>query len=421
MKLHEFQAKQILNVFNIPVPRGTVAQTVDDAINAAKSVSEMGWVVKSQIHAGGRGKGKIYHKDNRENLVLDGGVKLAKSLDEVRNFASLILGNILVTKQSGPDGKTVKNVLIEEMVKIQKDPARPGRDSENSGFRDSEMYLAITVDRSKNQLVLMASAEGGMDIEEVAEKNPDAILKEWFLPDAGLKEYQARNIVYKLGLRTKKSISEMVKLLVNLAKTAVEIDASLIEINPCVITQEQEVVALDAKITIEDNALFKHPDLLKMRDLDEENQVEVEADNAGLSFISLDGDIGCLVNGAGLAMATMDIIKLYGGEKHAPANFLDVGGGANQEQVKKAFSIILQDPKVKGILVNIFGGIMRGDILAQGIVAAAKEIGVNVPLVVRLEGNKSEEGRLILDASGLNIIPAESMADAAQKIVDAVK
>lgn len=299
------------------------------------------------------------------------------------------------------------------MVKIQKDPAQPSR--------DHELYLAITSDRSKNKLVLMTSAQGGMDIEEVAATNHEAIVKEWFLPDAGLQTYQARNIAYKLGLRTKKSVSAMTKLLKNLAKTAVGIDASLVEVNPCIVTEEQDVIALDAKIDIEANALYRHADLIKMRDLNEENPIEVEAGKAGLSFISLDGDIGCLVNGAGLAMATMDIIKLYGGEEHAPANFLDVGGGANAEQVRKAFSIILQDKKVKAILVNIFGGIMRGDILAQGIVAAAKEIGVNVPLVVRLEGNKSEEGRLILEASGLNIIPATGMADAAEKVVESVK
>ena len=412
MKLHEYQSKEIFRKFNILVPRGSVAKSAEEARQAASELGGEGWVVKSQIHAGGRGKGKIYDPNARDKMILDGGVKLARSFDEVKELSAKILGNLLVTKQTGLEGKVVKNVLIEEMVKIQKDPAQPSR--------DHELYIAITADRAENKLVLMASAEGGMDIEEVAAKNPDAILKEWFQPDSGLHAFQARNIAYKLGVRTKKSISGMTKLLINLAKTAVSIDASLVEINPCIITEGQDVIALDAKITIEDNALFRHADILEMRDLNEENPVEVEADEAGLSFISLDGDIGCLVNGAGLAMATMDIIKLYGGDEHAPANFLDVGGGANADQVKKAFSIILQDPKVKGILVNIFGGIMRGDILAQGIVAAAKEIGVKVPLVVRLEGNKSEEGRLILEASGLNIIPADSMADAAQKVVTAV-
>ncbi len=385
MKLHEFQAKGRFAHVGLPVPKGIVCETAEAASAAFDELGGDLAVVKAQIHAGGRGKA--------------GGVKLVKSAAEAAEVASALLGNPLVTKQNAPDGTIVRKVLVEEGLPIEK-----------------EYYVAITLDRQKEVPVLMASAEGGTEIEEVAEENPDAILKEVVDPVSGLADFRARRITYGLGV-PKKLARPFAATLSALAKAFLSDDASLVEVNPLVTTTDGRVICLDGKMTIDDNALFRHKDLAELRDEDEEDPTEVRARKAGLSYVNLDGNVGCLVNGAGLAMATMDIIKLHGGE---PANFLDVGGSASTEQVTTAFKIILEDPAVKGILVNIFGGIMRCDVVAQGVVDATKALGLEDPLVVRLHGTNMEEGRKILEGSGLKIIPADSMADAAQKIVEAV-
>ncbi|MFJ7677731.1 ADP-forming succinate--CoA ligase subunit beta [Peribacillus sp. NPDC097264] len=385
MNIHEYQGKEILRQYGVSVPNGRVAFTVDEAVEAAKELGTDVVVVKAQIHAGGRGKA--------------GGVKVAKNLDEARTYAEEILGKTLVTHQTGPAGKEVKRLLIEEGCDITK-----------------EYYIGLVLDRATNSVVLMASEEGGTEIEEVAEKTPEKIFKEVIDPVVGLTGFQARRIAFNINIPAP-LINKASKLMINLYTAFVEKDCSIAEINPLVVTGDGNVMALDAKLNFDDNAIYRQKDISEYRDLDEEDAKEIEASKHGLSYISLDGNIGCMVNGAGLAMATMDIIKHYMGD---PANFLDVGGGATEEKVKEAFKIILSDEKVKGIFVNIFGGIMKCDIIATGVVAAAKELGLDVPLVVRLEGTNVDLGKSILKDSGLNITAAESMADGAQKIVSLV-
>jgi len=386
MNIHEYQAKAILRNFGVPVPEGHVVYNSNSARDWAKRIGEGPWAVKAQIHAGGRGKG--------------GGVKIAKTADEVKQFAREMFGMTLVTHQTGPEGKIVKRVLIENGCDIA-----------------DEFYLSFLVDRSTDKVTLMASAEGGMDIEEVAAKTPEKIFFEAVDPTIGLAAYQARKVAFKLGFGIAQ-VKQAVPLLMNLYKAFVDADCSLLEINPLVLTGDGNLLCLDAKLNFDDNALFRHLRIRDLRDYDEEDANEIEASQYDLSYIALDGNIGCMVNGAGLAMATMDIIKHYGGD---PANFLDVGGGATIERVTEAFKLILSDDKVKGILVNIFGGIMKCDVIATGVIEGAKQLGVKVPLVVRLEGTNVELGKKMLAESGLNIVSADGMADAAEKIVKAVK
>jgi len=385
MNIHEYQGKEILKQYGVSVPNGRVAYTVEEAVDAAKELGTDVVVVKAQIHAGGRGKA--------------GGVKVAKDLKEVRTYAEELLGKTLVTHQTGPSGKEVKRLLIEEGCDIQK-----------------EYYIGFVLDRDSDCIVLMASEEGGTDIEEVAEKNPEKIFKEYIDPVVGLVPYQARKIAFQINIPDQ-VINKAVTFMLGLYRVFIEKDCSIVEINPLVVTGDNQVLALDAKFNFDDNALYRQKEVMAYRDLDEEDAKEIEASKYQLSYISLEGNIGCMVNGAGLAMATMDIIKHYNGD---PANFLDVGGGATEEKVKEAFKIILSDSQVRGIFVNIFGGIMKCDIIAAGVVAAAKELGLDVPLVVRLEGTNVELGKQILRESGLNITAAESMADGAQKIVSLV-
>jgi succinyl-CoA synthetase beta subunit len=385
MNIHEYQAKAILRKFGVPVPDGHVCYNGASAREWAKRLGEGPWVVKAQIHAGGRGKG--------------GGVKLARTADEVRNTARDMLGMILRTHQTGPEGKVVTRVLVENGCNIAR-----------------ELYLSLLVDRATSRVTVMASTEGGMDIEEVAAKTPEKIFVEVVDPLVGLTPFQCRKVAFSLGL-TGKLTTKAVKVLGGLYNTFIACDCSLLEINPLVVTAEGDLLCLDAKFGFDDNAIFRHPKIGDMRDFDEEDPNEVEASQHDLSYISLTGNIGCLVNGAGLAMATMDIIKHYGGD---PANFLDVGGGATIERVTEAFKIILSDKNVKGILVNIFGGIMKCDVIATGVIEAAKQVEIKVPLVVRLEGTNVELGKRLLTESGLNILTADGMADGAQKIVKAV-
>jgi succinyl-CoA synthetase beta subunit len=386
MKIHEYQAKEVLRQFAVPTPRGSVCFSVDEAERVARNLGGAVWVVKAQIHAGGRGKG--------------GGVKVARSLSEVREYAEQILGMQLVTHQTGAEGQKVRRLLIEEGAQITK-----------------EYYVGMVIDRSKQRVALMASSEGGMDIEEVAANSPEKIHKVWIDPVAGLTSAEADAISKKIGIPDA-AIAQARACLQGLYRAFVEKDAMLAEINPLVLTADQRVIALDAKINFDSNALYRRPDIVAYRDLDEEDPAEVEASKFDLSYISLDGNIGCLVNGAGLAMATMDIIKLYGG---SPANFLDVGGGATKEKVTEAFKLMLKNPKLNAILVNIFGGIMKCDVIAEGVVAAAREVHLKVPLIVRLEGTNVDLGKKILAGSGLAIIAASDMADAAQKVVAAAK
>jgi len=384
MKVHEYQAKEIFKEYGIPVPKGGLATTPQEARRVAEEVGGNLWVVKAQIHAGGRGKG--------------GGVKLARSLDEVEQVASQIIGMTLVTHQTGPEGKLVKKVLVEEGLNIEK-----------------ELYLGMVIDRATECPVMMASTEGGVEIEKVAAETPEKIIKAFIDPAIGMLPFYARRLAFGLGLSGdlfKKAVSFMI----NLYRAFIEKDASLAEINPLVITKEGDIIALDAKMNFDDDALYRHPDIAAMRDLDEEDPLEVEAKKYDLNYIKLDGNIGCMVNGAGLAMSTMDIIKIYGGE---PANFLDVGGAASAERVENAFRILLSDPNVKAVLVNIFGGIVRCDRVASGIAQAAKNLKVEVPMVVRLEGTNRDEGMKILQESGLSFITATSMAEAAEKVVTA--
>lgn len=382
MKIHEYQAKELLKKFNVPVPRGIVAHSAAEAFQAAKELAVEPVVVKAQIHAGGRGKG--------------GGVKLAKTAEEARELAQKILGMKLVTHQTGPEGREVRVLLIEEGLPI-----------------DREFYLGIVLDRASGRPVFMASAAGGMDIEEVAAKTPEQIFKETIDPAVGFRSFQARKLAFALGLPNE-LISQAVKFMQTLYSAYESMDASLVEINPFLLTKDNRLIALDAKINFDDNALFRHPEFKELRDLNEEEPLEIEASKFDLNYIKLDGNIACMVNGAGLAMATMDIIKLAGGE---PANFLDVGGGASQERVEAAFRILLADPSVRAVLINIFGGIVRCDMVARGVVGAANNLGISVPVVVRLEGTNVEEGQRVIRESGLNFTVANGMKDAAEKVV----
>ena len=384
MKVHEYQAKLLLQKFGVAIPRGEVTDNPAEAREIAKQFGGR-CVLKAQIHAGGRGKG--------------GGVKLAKNPDEAYETARSILGMTLVTHQTGPEGRVVRKILIEEALDIAR-----------------ELYLGVTLDRGVSRPVVMVSRQGGMEIEEVAAKDPSAIVRETLVPALGMLPFQARRLAFALGLEGP-AYRKALDFLPAMFRAYVETDASLAEINPLVVTKSGEILALDAKMNFDDNALFRHPEIKEMRDITEEDPLEVEASKFGLNYIKLDGNVGCMVNGAGLAMATMDIIKLNGGE---PANFLDVGGGASEEQVKNAFRIILSDPNVKAVLINIFGGIMRCDIIAKGVVAAVTEMGLQIPVVVRLEGTNVDEGKKILRDSGLKITPAEDLGDAAKKVCQAV-
>jgi succinyl-CoA synthetase beta subunit len=386
MNIHEYQAKALLGKFGVAVPQGHVAYSPEEAVDAARKLAGSVWVVKAQIHAGGRGKA--------------GGVKVVKSIDDVRDAAQKMLGMTLITHQTGPQGKLVKRIYVEGGCDIKR-----------------ELYLGMLVDRATSRITIMASSEGGVEIEEVAAKTPEKIIKVAVDPATGIQPFHAREIAFGLGLEGNQ-ISSANKFITAMYKAFIELDCSIVEINPLVVTGAGDVLALDAKINFDDNALFRHKDVEDLRDEDEEDPAELEAAKHSLNYIKLDGNIGCMVNGAGLAMATMDIIKLYGG---APANFLDVGGGATKERVTTAFKIILSDPNVEGILVNIFGGIMRCDVIAEGVVAAAREVSLHVPLVVRLEGTNVDLGKKILSQSGLPILSADNLADAAEKVVKAVK
>ena len=382
MKIHEYQGKELLKKFGVPVPRGIVARSVDEAYQAAQDLACEPVVVKAQIHAGGRGKG--------------GGVKLAKNAAEAREIAKQMLGMNLITHQTGPEGREVRVLLIEEGLPI-----------------DKEFYLGIVLDRASGRPVFMASAAGGMDIEEVAAKTPEQIFKETIDPAVGFRPFQARKLAFALGLPSE-LISQATKFMQSLYTAYEAMDATLLEINPFLLTKDNRLIALDAKVNFDDNAMFRHPDFRDLRDLNEEEPLEIEASKFDLNYIKLDGNIACMVNGAGLAMATMDIIKLAGGE---PANFLDVGGGASQERVEAAFRILLADPNVRAVLINIFGGIVRCDMVARGVVGAAKNLGVKVPVVVRLEGTNVEEGQRVIRESGLGFTVAKGMKDAAEKVV----
>jgi succinyl-CoA synthetase beta subunit len=386
MNIHEYQAKSILAKYHVPVPKGGVAYTPAEAENVARKLGGSLWVVKAQIHAGGRGKA--------------GGVKLARSIDEVAELAKNMIGMTLHTHQTGPEGKEVKRVYIEEGSDIA-----------------GELYLSMVVDRATSRITFMVSSEGGVEIEEVAEKHPEKIHMVEVDPVTGMQLFHARKLAFDLNIK-KELQHDFAEFVMNLYKAFSEKDASQLEINPLVITKQGKIIALDAKFNFDENALYRQPDVMEMRDEDEEDPLERKASKFGLSYIKMDGNIGCMVNGAGLAMATMDIIKLYGG---TPANFLDVGGGATKEKVTEAFKLILSDPNVEGILVNIFGGIMRCDVIAEGIIAAAREVSLDVPLVVRLEGTNVELGKKMLATSGLPILPADNLADAAERIVKAVK
>ncbi len=386
MNIHEYQGKEILRKYGVTTPKGVPCFSVDEAVKAAETLGGKVWVVKAQIHAGGRGKG--------------GGVKVAKSLDEVRKYANDILGMTLVTHQTGPEGRLVKRLLIEEGADIKK-----------------ELYVGMVVDRGSQRVALMASSEGGMDIEHVAEHTPEKIHKVFIDPVKGLLDSEADDIARKIGV-PEGSIGQARAFMQGLYKAFDETDASLAEINPLIVTRDDRIVALDAKFNFDSNAMYRHPEIVDMRDLDEEDPAEIEASKFDLTYISLDGNIGCLVNGAGLAMATMDVIKLYGG---SPANFLDVGGGATTEKVTEAFKIMLKNPDIKAILVNIFGGIMKCDVIAQGVIAAAKQVDLKVPLVVRMKGTNEDLGKKILAESGLPIIAANNMAEAAEKVVNAAQ
>jgi len=410
MKLHEYQAKDLLRANGVKVPPGIAATTTAESVDAANSLGGNFWVVKAQVHAGGRGKGRFKEIESAEILARvlrgeadvpgKGGVQLCRSIDEVQAAADMMLGNTLVTKQTGAEGVTVKTVLVTTGADIAQ-----------------EIYAAVLLDRQESKLVLMVSAEGGTEIEEVADENPEAILKAHIDPATGLGDWQCRQIAFKLGL-SGAAFKDACRLFKGLYKTYLAADCSMLEINPVIVTSEGEVIALDAKVDVDDNAAFRQKDIAAIHDSGEMDPSEVEAASYNLNFIKLDGNIGCMVNGAGLAMATMDIIKLYGGE---PANFLDVGGGAKVEQVKAAFKIISADPNVQAIMVNIFGGIMKCDVIAEGVIAAVKDVGLDLPLVVRLAGTNVELGKKLLEESGLPILTADSMADAAKKAVDSTQ
>ncbi len=386
MNIHEYQAKNILRDYGVAVPEGESAFSVDEAVDAAERLGGDLWVVKAQIHAGGRGKA--------------GGIKIAESREEIRRYADELLGSQLVTHQTGPEGQTVRRLYIEQGVDI-----------------DRELYLSFIVDRGREGVMVMASTEGGVDIEQVAEEHPDKIHKELADPQLGLAQFQARRIAFALGLEGKSAL-EAASLMRDLYRVFTDKDCSLAEINPLVVTTDGQVMALDAKMNFDDSGLFRHPDIRELRDESEEDEAELEAKQHGLSYVNLDGNIGCMVNGAGLAMSTMDIIKHYGGE---PANFLDVGGGADTETVTAAFKIITDDPRVEGIFINIFGGIMKCDVIANGVINAVKEVGLEVPLVVRLAGTNVDKGKALLEESSLDIISADSMADGAERIIEVVQ
>lgn len=398
MKIHEYQGKEIFKRYGVAVPNGFVAKTADEAVEAAKKLGTPVVVVKSQIHAGGRGKGTVYSAKNRKEVVLQGGVKVVKP-ETVKETAEKLLGNILVTIQTGEEGKVVSTLLVEEGMKIVK-----------------EYYVAVMMDRGTSRDLIMVSTEGGTEIEEVAAHTPEKIIKEWIDPRVGLQAFQARKLAYALGLEGE-PFKNGVKFILSLYKAFKQMDCSIAEINPLILTDDNRILALDAKLNFDDNALYRHNDVVEMRDIAEEDPLEVEASKSNLNYIKLDGNVGCMVNGAGLAMATMDMIKLAGGE---PANFLDVGGGANVETVRNGFRIILSDKNVKAILINIFGGIVRCDRVANGVIEAAKSMEINVPIIVRLAGTNAEEAREILKNSGLNLIPAEGLKDAAEKVTKAL-
>lgn len=403
MKLHEYQAKEILKGYGVPIQDGIAITKLKDFDKVIKTLNARGvnqYVVKSQIHAGGRGKGKVYDPKNRENLILDGGVKFTTSVEKAKEYASKILGNLLVTHQTGSEGKIVKTLFIAEGLDYKK-----------------ELYLSILLDRNVSKNVIMASTEGGVEIEKVAEETPEKIIKEWIDPSVGFQQFQARKLAFSLGLEGE-VFKHFVPFIMKLYKAYENSDASLLEVNPLVITNDNKVVALDAKVTIDDNALFRKKSYEELRDLNEEDPLEIEASKYNLNYIKLDGNVGCMVNGAGLAMGTMDIIKLAGGE---PANFLDVGGGANKETVANGFKIILSDPNVKAILINIFGGIVRCDRVAQGVIDAAKEIHVKIPIVVRLEGTNATEAGILLENSELHFEVAKTLKDAAEKVTSVLK
>lgn len=402
MKLHEYQAKQILKTYNVPIQDGIAINDMnwfDAAIAELQSRGINQFVVKSQIHAGGRGKGKVYNPQTRE-LIQGGGVKFTTDLNKAKQFAHNILGNLLVTHQTGEEGKIVKTLFIAEGLDYQK-----------------EYYIGILLDRSVGKNVIMASTEGGVEIEKVAEETPEKIVKEWIDPNIGLQGFQARRLGFALGL-SGDAFKNFVSFITTLYKAYEETDASLMEINPMALTNDNKIVALDAKMSLDDNAMFRHKDFPSLRDTNEEDPLEVEASNSNLNYVKLDGNVGCMVNGAGLAMATMDIIKLAGGE---PANFLDVGGGASQQTVESGFRIILSDKNVKAILVNIFGGIVRCDRVAGGIIEAAKNMNINIPVIVRLEGTNADIAQKMLDESGLNLISAKGFKDAAEKVTEALR
>jgi succinyl-CoA synthetase beta subunit len=403
MKIHEYQAKEILKNYNVPVQDGIAIKDITEFDNAIQNLQQRGinqFVVKSQIHAGGRGKGKIYNPGNRDELILEGGVKFTTSVDKAKEYSRKMLSNLLVTRQTGPEGKIVRTLFIAEGLDYKK-----------------ELYLGILLDRAVSKNVIMASIEGGVEIEKVAEETPEKIIKEWIDPAVGFQPFQARKLAFALGLEGD-AFKNFIKFIPLLYKAYVETDASLLEINPLIITNDNKIVALDAKVNIDDNSLYRHKDIEAMRDFNEEDPLEIEASKYNLNYIKLDGNVGCMVNGAGLAMATMDIIKLAGGE---PANFLDVGGGANKTTVANGFKIILSDHNVKAILINIFGGIVRCDRVAQGVIDAASEMRINVPIVVRLEGTNAKEASNILQNSGLNFIVAGSLKDAAEKVTSVLK
>lgn len=398
MKIHEFQAKEVLKKFGVPVQDGIAIKNVsefDESLHQLQSRGINQYVVKSQIHAGGRGKGKVYSSENRSNLVLEGGVKFTTDAAKAKDYVEKILGNILVTHQTGEEGKQVKTIFLAEGLDYKK-----------------ELYLGILLDRAVSMNVIMVSTEGGVEIEKVAAETPDKIIKEWIDPAVGIQNYQARKLAFALGL-SGNAFKDFIPFIKKLYTAYEQTDASLLEINPLVITNDDRIIALDAKMNFDDNALYRHPEIVAYRDLDEEAPLEIEASKYNLNYIKLDGNVGCMVNGAGLAMGTMDIIKLAGGE---PANFLDVGGGANKETVANGFKIILSDPNVKAILINIFGGIVRCDRVAQGVIDAAQQMNVHVPIVVRLEGTNAKEAGVLLKESGLNFEVAGSLKDAAEKV-----
>jgi len=403
MKIHEYQAKELLKKFSVPVQDGFAIKHLDEFEKAIQQLKSQGinqYVVKSQIHAGGRGKGKVYNPENRNEVILEGGVKFTTSVEKAREYAEKILGNLLVTHQTGSEGKIVKTLFIAEGLDYVK-----------------ELYLGILLDRTVSQNVIMASTEGGVEIEKVAAETPEKIIKVWVDPAIGLQPFQTRELAFALGL-SGDNFKNFQKFIKQLYAAYEATDASLLEINPLVITNDNRIVALDAKMNIDDNALFRHPEIMSYRDLGEEDPLEIEASKYNLNYIKLDGNVGCMVNGAGLAMGTMDIIKLAGGE---PANFLDVGGGANKETVANGFKIILSDPNVKAILINIFGGIVRCDRVAAGVIEATKTVNVTIPIVVRLEGTNAKEAGVLLKESGLNFEVATTLKDAAEKVTAILK